>query len=303
MDFSGEVTRALRVLDGAITILDGVKGVEAQTMKVWEHASKRGIPRLCFINKLDRIGSSIMRTAEAIQGLLKVDPILFQMAVGQGESFRGVVDLISMRETTFKGKYGEQLESAEVRKEHPLYAEAQRRRLELVEKIANYDESVGDLFLSEQPISEGQLKAAVRRILNHPELQSRVCPIFLGSAFRNKGVQLLMDAVVDYLPSPTERPPVASSLDALLTRKPLKNERFSAYSFKVICDSELGPLAYTRIYSGELRKNSSFFNSSRGVVEKGTPPPTQSPRSSGCAPTSTRRSARPRRGTSWPCRD
>jgi elongation factor G len=291
------------VLDGAITILDGVKGVEAQTRKVWDHATKRGIPRLCFINKLDRIGSSIMRTAEAIQGLLKVDPLLFQMAVGQGENFRGVIDLVSMRETTFKGKYGEQLESVEVRKDHPLHAEAHKKRLELVEKIANYDDAVGDLFLNEQPISEGQLKAAVRRILNDPDLQSKVCPIFLGSAFRNKGVQLLMDAVVDYLPSPTERQPVASSLDPLLTRKPLKNERFSAYTFKVICDSELGPLAYTRIYSGELRKNSSFFNSSRGVVEKSNSPPTQSDRSSGSAPTSTPPSPRSPPGTSSPYPD
>lgn len=150
-----------------------------------------------------------------------------------------------------------------------------KKRQELVERIANYDELVGDLFLNEQPISVAVLKAAVKRMLNDPVLQGKICPIFIGAAYKNKGVQPLLDAIVDYLPSPTERPPVSSTLNPEITRNPIKSDRFSAYTFKVICDGELGPLAYTRIYSGELKKNNSLFNSSRGLIEKSNTLPIQ----------------------------
>lgn len=157
-------------------------------------------------------------------------------------------------------------EIIDVKQGHALYEDMLKKREELVERIANYDEQIGDLFLNEQPIGVPLLKAAVKRMLNNPELQGKICPIFLGAAYKNKGVQPLLDAIVDYLPSPTERPPVSSTLNPEIVRKPIKSDRFSAYTFKVICDSELGALAYTRIYSGELKKNNSLFNSSRGVI-------------------------------------
>ena len=268
VDFSGEVARSLRVLDGAVAILDGVKGVESQTIKVWEQASRQGIPKLCFINKMDRIGSSVARTSEAIQHFLKVEPLLLQIPVGQGENFQGVVDLLTMKQLTFGGMYGDEVATTEVKEGHPLFEEAQRRRSELVERIANYDDLTGELFLQDEPIAPTVLRASVRRILSNQSIHTRVCPILMGSAFKNKGVQPLLDAVAHYLPSPSERPSIVSSVDPSVRRQPIKTERFAGYTFKVVVDREHGPLTYTRVYSGFLKKNSTIFNSSRGIPEK-----------------------------------
>lgn len=173
-----------------------------------------------------------------------------------------------MKEIRFEGKYGQKLAVSDVKENHSLYDQAKKKRDSLIQRIANYDDAIGELYLNQQKISVPMLKNAVRRMLNNPNVFDKISPVFLGASLRNQGVQPLLDAIVDYLPSPTQRPNVVSSLDNTMSRRPVKAQSLSAFTFKVLSDRELGSLAYTRVYSGFMSKNSNVLNSSRGVTEK-----------------------------------
>jgi len=258
IDFTVEVQRSLRVLDGAVVIFDGVAGVEPQSETVWRQADKFNIPRICFINKLDRIGADFQKSFKSILDKLSPNAVVVQIPIGKESDLEGVIDLIKMKAIYFEGDFGENV----VEKEIPenLKEEAEKTRKILVEKIASEDESLLEKFLDNKDISQEELKNVLRKAV----LGYKLIPVFCGSALKNKGIQLLLDAVCDYLPSPLDLPSVDGidpQTEEHIKRKADDSESFSALVFKIAADPYVGTLNYFRVYSGSLKKGSYIWNS------------------------------------------
>jgi len=257
VDFTAEVERSLRVLDGAVVVFDGVAGVEAQSETVWRQADRYHVPRLCFVNKLDRAGASFERSVASIRRRLSLPPLVCQIPVGLERELRGVVDLVRMQAILWSEEgLGEHFEVTEI--PEPLREEAALHRLDLVAAVADYDDAVAEAYLSEEMVEASVLQAGIRRAT----LACRAAPVFCGAALRNKGIQPLLDAVLDYLPSPLEVPP-AHGVDPQSgqhAERPCDNDApFSALVFKSFADRH-GDLVYLRVYSGTLKENGHTYN-------------------------------------------
>jgi len=265
IDFTAEVQRSLRVLDGGVVVFDAVQGVEPQSETVWRQADLYRVPRICFINKMDRVGASFDRTIEMIRERLAANPIAVQMPVGEESKFKGVVDLIEESLILWTDEMGASRDISGVPDE--LKQEVATRRQAMIEKIAETSESLIDKFIEGKEISPDELKAALRQAV----LESKATPVFCGSALKNKGIQPLLDAIVDYLPSPVDIPDVVGlkpGTDEEISRPPNDEEPLSALVFKIVTDPYVGRLAYFRVYSGKIKKGSSVYNSSAGKKER-----------------------------------
>jgi elongation factor G len=258
VDFTIEVERSLRVLDGAVTVFDGVAGVEPQSETVWRQADKYGVPRICFVNKLDRTGASFDFSFDSIRERLTADAIRAQIPIGLEDKLEGVVDLVEMKGIVWKGDdLGASFEVVEVPAE--LKDEAETYRAELMEKVAETDEELLEAFLDNGELTVEQLKSGLR----HGTITNQIVPVFCGSAFKNKGVQTLLDAVVDYLPSPLDVPPMNGTdpkTGETANRPPQDDAPFSALAFKVMTDPYVGTLTFARVYSGTLEAGSHVIN-------------------------------------------
>lgn len=265
IDFTAEVQRSLRVLDGGVVIFDAVQGVEPQSETVWRQADRYNVPRMCFINKMDRVGASFEKTIESIRDRLGANPIAIQLPIGSESSFSGVIDLIHSEAVIWVDETG----STPERKPIPVELEelSQHARLDMVEQIAEADEELTEKYLEGEEISQEELIAGLRRAV----LQGKATPVFCGSALRNKGVQLLLDGIVDYLPSPSDIPPVQGlkpDSEEILERPADDQAPMSALVFKIVTDPYVGRLAYLRVYSGKITKGSSVYNSSKERKER-----------------------------------
>jgi elongation factor G len=267
VDFTVEVERSLRVLDGAVAVFDGVAGVEPQSETVWRQADRYGVPRICFVNKMDRVGAEFHRCVEMITDRLGATPLVIQLPWGVESDFRGVIDLVRMRALLWQteGK-GDKYDVVGIPDDH---AEAAREwRDKLLETIAENDEEMMELYLEGVEPDLDQLNAAIRRAT----VAGGVTPVLCGSAFKNKGVQPMLDAIVDYLPSPVDIPPVkgheVGDEDQAVLRKADPSEPFAALAFKIMSDQHLGKLTYIRVYSGTLEAGSNVLNTAKGRRER-----------------------------------
>jgi len=265
VDFTVEVERSLRVLDGAVVIFDGKEGVEPQSETVWRQADKYNVPRLCFVNKIDKEGADFNYVMSSIWNRLTPNALALQMPIGERGDFSGVVDLIKMKAYKFDGAMGEVVVEYEIPAE--LLDKAKEWREKMIEKISETDDALTEKYLSGEEISEEELKAALRRAV----IAVKLVPVFTGTALRNKGVQLVLDAVVDYLPSPIDIPPVKGTNpknDEEVERKADDKEPFAALAFKVATDPFVGQLTFFRVYSGTLKAGSYVINSTKGEKER-----------------------------------
>ena len=266
VDFTAEVERSLRVLDGAIAIFDAVAGVQPQSETVWRQADKYRVPRLAFINKMDRVGANFDYAIQTMVGRLKANPVAIQLPIGAEDRLRGVVDLVEMRGIFWKDEtLGAQYEVGEIPED--LREEALDRREKMIEKVAEVDDELFELYVEGAEIGLETLRAAIRRAT----IAMRITPVLCGSAFKYKGVQRLLDAVVDYLPAPVDVPPVQGvDLDGQgsLTREASDDAPFAALVFKILTDPFVGQLAFLRVYSGSFRAGGSVFNVSKRRKER-----------------------------------
>jgi elongation factor G len=265
VDFTVEVERSMRVLDGGVVVFDGVAGVEPQSETVWRQADKYKVPRMSFINKLDRMGASFERSFESIHERLTKNAVAVNIPVGLESSFEGVIDLMRMKYIKFGGKLGEVVEESEIPEDRKKEAEEWRNKM--VERIAEQDDALTEKFLEGKEISVDELK----RTLRAATLEYALVPVFCGSALKNKGVQLMLDGVVDYLPSPLDLPPVVGKdpkTDEDISREAKEDESFSALAFKLQTDPFVGQLIYFRVYSGTLSSGSYIYNSTNESKER-----------------------------------
>ena len=267
VDFTVEVERSLRVLDGAVAVYDGVAGVEPQTEQVWRQAEKYGVPRMCFVNKLDRTGANFFRCVDMMVERLGANPLVLQIPIGAEADFIGVVDLVQMKALTWRGetKLGEDYAIEDIPAE--LADQAAEYREKLLEGISDFDDSIMESYLAGEDISVETIKAAIRKAT----IAGQVNPVVTGSAFKNKGVQPMLDAVIDYLPSPLDiEAIVGTALDGEteVLRHADENEPFSALAFKIQTDQHLGKLTYIRVYSGKLDAGSPVLNSTKDRKER-----------------------------------
>jgi elongation factor G len=265
IDFTAEVQRSLRVLDGGIVVFDSVQGVEPQSETVWRQADRYSVPRICFANKMDRVGASFERTLKSIEERLGAHPLAMQVPIGREEDFVGIVDLLTEQAIFFEDELGSKPRYDAIPEN--LRDKVREERAELVESIAELDDALIMKYLEGEEIRVEELKAALRKGV----LNNEVTPVFCGSALKNKGVQPLLDAVVDYLPSPLEVPPVAGvhpKTEEAETRPPEDDAPLSALVFKIVTDTYVGRLAYLRIYSGKIKKGSTYYNASKDNRER-----------------------------------
>jgi elongation factor G len=266
VDFTVEVERSLRVLDGAVAVFDGVAGVEPQTETVWRQANKYNVPRICFINKMDRLGADFYAALDSIKDRLECTTAVVQLPIGAEGHYKGVIDLVTMDALVWLDEeLGAKWEVQEIPAD--LRDDALQWRAELIETIATVDEAILDKFASEEEIGIDELRDAIRRAT----ISGEVVPILNGSAFKNKGVQPLLDAVVFYLPSPLDVPPVTGTNvkgDETLERKATDDEPFAALAFKIMTDPHVGKLTYFRVYSGTLEKGGQVMNARTGSKER-----------------------------------
>jgi elongation factor G len=269
VDFTVEVERSLRVLDGAIALFDSVAGVEPQSETVWRQADKYHVPRIAYINKMDRIGADFERGVQTMIDRLGAHPVPIQLPIGSEAAFAGVVDLVSMKAIVYADELGTQQEVVEIPEE--LRGAAAAAREHLLEEVSHYDDGLLELILEEAEITEERLKQAIRTAT----LSTRLTPVLCGSSFKNKGVQPLLDAVIDYLPSPVDVPPVVGTElikgeenERQVVRKPDDAEPFSALAFKIAADPYVGKLTYFRVYSGHLQAGSRVLNVGTGRTER-----------------------------------
>ena len=266
VDFTVEVERSLRVLDGAVVVFDGVAGVEPQSETVWRQADAYHVPRMCFVNKLDRTGADFWKVMKSIHDRLTTDTVVMTLPIGTEDNFEGIIDLLSQKAWYSEGKMGETIIKKDVPEE--LKEEMAKRRAEMVETIAQHDDELIEKFLNGDEISVEELNAALRKAV----MAGKIVPVFCGSALKNKGVQRLLDAVVDYLPAPTDVPPVEGTdlndPETKILRKPSSDEPFAALAFKVMADPFVGQLTFFRVYSGHLTTGSYVLNSSNGKRER-----------------------------------
>jgi elongation factor G len=266
VDFTVEVERSLRVLDGAVAVFDAVAGVEPQTETVWRQANKYEVPRICFINKMDRIGADFTRSVEMIKDRLDAVPAVVQLPIGAESGFRGVIDLVHMRALVWDEGMGEEWQEEEIPAD--LKAESEDALHQLIDVLSNHDDTIMEKYLSEEEILPADLQRALRTVT----LGNFAVPILCGSAFKNKGVQPMLDAVVDYLPSPLDIPPTVGHVprheDQLVDRPSDDTAPFSALAFKIMTDPYVGKLTYIRVYSGSLAKGSGVINSTKDRKER-----------------------------------
>jgi elongation factor G len=268
VDFTAEVERSLRVLDGAVAVFDGVAGVEPQTMTVWRQANKYAVPRMCFVNKLDRTGADFFHCVDMMVDRLNSTPLVLQLPIGAESDFLGVVDLVGMRALTWRGEttIGEDYTVEEIPAE--LQAQAEEYREKLLETLAEADDAVMEKYLEGEELSVEELEAAIRRAT----LADKLNPVLCGTAFKNKGVQPLLDAVVKYLPSPLDIDAIVghavNNEEEPVSRKPSDTEPFSGLAYKIASDPHLGKLIYVRVYSGKLEAGSTVLNSVTGKKER-----------------------------------
>jgi len=266
VDFTIEVERSLRVLDGAVAVFDAVAGVQPQSETVWRQADKYNVPRIAFMNKMDRPGADFQHAVQTIRDRLGANPVAIQIPIGAEENFRGVVDLIARKAILYKGEdKGAEPEITDVPAEMTAEVEAARERL--VEALADCDDEIAHRYLEGHEISEDELRAALRR----ETIALKLVPVLAGSAFKNKGVQPLLDAVVDYLPSPLDVSAVIGvnpKTGDTEERKPDGKDPFSALVFKIMADKHVGQLSFVRIYSGKLNAGSYVLNSTKGGRER-----------------------------------
>ena len=265
VDFTVEVERSLRVLDGAVAVFDGVAGVEPQTETVWRQADKYGVPRMCFVNKLDRMGANFYDAVDSIKERLGANIAVLQIPIGYESEFSGVVDLLKMKALVWGGEeLGAKFDIVDIPAD--LADKAEEMRHELLDAVGSVDDDILEKYLGDEEITEADLKVAIRKAT----LANELVPVLTGSAFKNKGVQPLLDAVVDYLPSPLDLPPVKGTElkgGAETTRDPDPKAPFSALAFKIVADPH-GKLTYFRVYSGTLNKGDSVLNSRTGSKER-----------------------------------
>ncbi len=267
VDFTVEVERNLRVLDGAVAVYDGVAGVEPQTETVWRQADKYNVPRMCFVNKLDRTGADFFRCVQMMIDRLNATPLVLQIPIGAESDFIGVVDLLGMRALVWRGETvkGEDYTVEEIPAD--LLDQANEWREKLLETLADVDDEIAEAYLSDEELTVARLKAAIRRAT----VTDKINPVLTGSAFKNKGVQPLLDAVVDYLPSPMDVGEVHGVLqdgETPAVRHPDESEPLSALAFKIATDPHLGKLTYVRVYSGVVENGSQVLNSTKDRKER-----------------------------------
>jgi len=264
VDFTVEVERSLRVLDGAIALFCSVGGVEPQSETVWRQADKYGIPRIAYVNKMDRIGADFFRGLEMMVDRLGANPVALQLPIGRESDFRGIIDLIEMNAILYLDELGTDLEVGEIPDDYRPLADEYRQKL--IEAVADHDD-----HLLETYIEGGEVTAEhLREVIRHATLDISITPVLCGSSFKNKGVQPLMDAIIDYLPSPLEVPPVTGIRPdgTEVTRKPDDEAPFAALAFKVAADPYVGKLTYFRVYSGTLKAGSYVYNSTKQKRER-----------------------------------
>ncbi|MFJ2989522.1 elongation factor G [Collimonas sp. NPDC087041] len=265
VDFTIEVERSMRVLDGACMVYDAVGGVQPQSETVWRQANKYGVPRLAFVNKMDRVGADFFRVHQQIQDRLKGNPVLVQIPVGAEENFHGVVDLIKMKAIMWDdATQGVKFEYIDI--PAALQASAQEWRGRMIEAAADASDTMMQKYLDGETLSEEEIKAALRK----RTIAGEIVPMLCGSAFKNRGVQALLDAVIDFLPAPTDIPPVKGHAqdDSIIERRASDDEKFSALTFKIMTDPFVGHLSYFRVYSGVLVSGDSVFIPNKGKKER-----------------------------------
>ena len=264
IDFTVEVKRSLRILDGAVAIFDGVAGVEPQSETNWHYADEYKVPRICFINKMDRAGANFKRSFELIKERLSSNAVLIQLPIGAEENFKGVIDLLTQEAFKFEGENGEEMEKIEIPSN--MKEEVEKARKELIEKIAENDEKLFEKYLDGKEIPFNELKDILRKAV----IDIEIIPVMTGSALKNKGVQLLLDAVVDYLPAPTDLPPVKGfNFDhGEEERRSEDKEPVAALAFKLASDPYIGNLTYFRLYSGVVKKGSYLLNTTENKQER-----------------------------------
>ncbi len=274
VDFTAEVERSLRVLDGAVAVFDSVAGVEPQSETVWRQADKYRVPRICFVNKMDRVGADFKRTFDQIITKLEANPVAIQLPIGSEDKFVGVVDLIKMKAITYKD---ETMGADYIVSEIPadMLDEAKHYREQLIEKVSEADDKILEKYLHGEEITEAEIKAALRSRVNSSVRHKggAFVPIICGSAFKNKGVQPLLDAVVDFLPSPLDVPPIVgldpTKKEETLVERPAADDKpFAALAFKIMTDPFVGQLTFFRVYSGVLTSGSSVYNATKQRTER-----------------------------------
>jgi elongation factor G len=275
VDFTAEVERSLRVLDGAVAVFDSVAGVEPQSETVWRQADKYRVPRICFVNKMDRIGADFKRTFDQIITKLEANPVAIQLPIGSEDKFLGVIDLIKMKSVTYKDEtMGADYLVGEIPAD--MMDEAKHYREQLLEKVSEVDDKILEKYLHGQEINEDEIKAALRRrVLTsvHGQGERAFVPVICGSAFKNKGVQPLLDAVVDFLPSPVDVPSIAgldpnAAEETTIERNASDDAPFSALAFKIMTDPFVGQLTFFRVYSGVLHSGANVYNSTKQRTER-----------------------------------
>ncbi|MGW5386244.1 elongation factor G [Nocardia sp. NPDC003963] len=268
VDFTVEVERSLRVLDGAVAVFDGKEGVEPQSEQVWRQADKYDVPRICFVNKMDKLGADFYFTVQTIKDRLGAKPLVIQLPIGAEDTFEGIVDLVEMNAKVWTGetKLGEKYEVQEIPAD--LKEKAEQYRQELLETVAESDEALLEKFFGGEELSIDEIKGAIRKLTVNSELY----PVLCGSAFKNKGVQPMLDAVVDYLPSPLDVESVQGHVpgkeDEVITRKPSADEPFAALAFKIAVHPFFGKLTYVRVYSGKVDSGAQVINATKGKKER-----------------------------------
>ncbi len=266
VDFTVEVERSLRVLDGAVAVFDAVAGVEPQSETVWRQANKYGVPRIAFMNKMDRVGADFFMAVDTMVEKLGARPVAVQIPIGSEDKLRGSIDLVTMRAFFFDDEtLGAKYVEADIPEGY--IAKAKEFREKLLETIADVDENIMEKYLSGEEVSVAEVKSALRK----GTVEMKFTPVLCGSAFKNKGVQLLLDAIVDYLPSPLEIPPVTGirpSDEAEVVRKASDDEPFAALAFKIMTDPFVGQLTFVRVYSGVLNAGSYVYNSTKDAKER-----------------------------------
>ena len=266
VDFTVEVERSMRVLDGAVAVFDGSQGVEPQSETVWRQADKYDVPRVAFINKMDKTGADFYMSLDSIHDRLSKEGIAIQLPIGAEDTFEGVIDLVEMKAYTFSGEFGENVDEIDIPAD--MADKAAKYRNMLVEKVAETDEVLLDKFLEAGELTVDELKAGIRKAT----VSSQIYPVLCGTALRNKGVQLVLDAVRDYLPSPLDVESIKGTdpddAEVLIERKPDASAPFSALAFKVATDPFVGRLIFFRVYSGKLESGSYILNASTGQKER-----------------------------------
>lgn len=268
VDFTVEVERSLRVLDGAVAVFDGKEGVEPQSETVWRQADKYDVPRICFVNKMDKLGADFYFTVDTIVNRLKAKPLVIQLPIGSENDFIGVVDLVTMRALVWRGEtaLGEKYEVEDIPAD--LVEKADQYRAELLEAVAETDDELLEKFLGGEELTIAEIKAGIR----HLTVKSQAYPVLCGSAFKNKGVQPMLDAVIDYLPTPLDVPAVEGhdmkDPELVVERHPDSTEPFSALAFKVASHPFFGKLTYVRVYSGKVAQGAQVLNSTKNKKER-----------------------------------